>query len=627
MRLFLSIRGLMCVSLLWASGSAFAAENLLALTSDYSLTAADAVPRVVAPPWSMDTTHYDDFGAVEWQLRVHSEVDSVLDSPYSADFAIALPGDADTVLHWSKGSHSETTDFQPMEGPLPQTLSSFGGRSSDGAMPYFNLAHSNGGVILAIGWTGDWQASFEPAGAGRVRVRAGLRHARLALPAGETLRMPSILMMPYAGTWLDGQNKFRRLMLAHFTPKTHAPLDLMPVAASIHGMLAFNDTTEANLIALAKDIAALKLPIDTYWLDAGWNEGGFAGGQGNPKPDPLRFPQGLGPVGNAVAELGQRFLVWFEPERAMRGTWLDREHPAWLLSPTGTPPELRYQENDGFRLVDLGNPEARAWVLEDVAKTIAQAQVGIYRQDFNLYPAYFWQGATPEDTALREVRYINGLYDYLDALAARFPKLILDNCASGGRRLDFEMMRRCVALWRSDSCWGDKDFPRNVQAMAHGLSLWLPLHGLGAAATDTVALRSGMGACASFAINYRDPAAVDALRAHLARYLPARAKYLADYYPLTPWSADKAQWIAYQFHDPKTNTGIVQAFCANTTGHEEFRLHLKGLEPDAMYTVVDWDQEGTRHISGSKLLQDGLTIKASRSDEAIVLEYAGAVAP
>jgi hypothetical protein len=45
-----------------------------------------------------------------------------------------------------------------------------------------------------------------------------------------------------------------------------------------------------------------------------------------------------------------RFLAWFEPERAMRGTWLEREHPDWLLKPTGTPDRLRYQERDGFYL-------------------------------------------------------------------------------------------------------------------------------------------------------------------------------------------------------------------------------------------------------------------------------------
>ena len=302
-------------------------------------------------------------------------------------------------------------------------------------MPYFNLAAEGGGIIVAVGWTGDWKASFTSLGAGRVRVEAGLKRSRFKLPAGEVVRLPSVLLMTYRDGWLDGQNQFRRLMLRHFTPSGHAPMELMPVAASVHGMIGFNDTTEEKLVALAGDIAALKLPLDTFWLDAGWTEGGFPSSQGNPAADPRRFPNGIAPVGDAARKGGMRFLAWFEPERAMRGTWLEREHPAWLLSASGTPPELRYMEKDGFRLVDFGNPEARAWALESVSKHIRDAGISVYRQDFNLYPSYFWHtGEAPDAAGLREIRHIGGLYDFFDELRRRHPGLIIDNCASGGRR-------------------------------------------------------------------------------------------------------------------------------------------------------------------------------------------------
>ena len=155
------------------------------------------------------------------------------------------------------------------------------------------------------------------------------------------------------------------------------------------------------------------------------------------------------------------------------------------------------------------------------------------------------------------------------------------------------MMRRCVALWRSDSCWDDKSFPRNVQAMTHGLSHWLPLHGLGAAAVDDIALRSGMGACASFAINFRDPQAVAALRRHLDHFLKVRRLFTADYYPLTEWNDDPTKWLAFQFHDPEKQEGLVQAFCRGDAAQRTIRLQLKGLEPDRHYTVTDWDQPST----------------------------------
>ena len=619
-------------ALLFAVDPSFTIASELILSPDYRIADLRQMPIATTPPGlSFQQRDYPEHDAVEWQVRL--EAPDAGDSPLyedlaSADFEVQFPAGNQIALHWNVGSHAKDTDFRPRVDLLainkPFSLESFGGRSSDGVMPYFNLQSEGGGLIFAVGWSGDWRASFEAVGSGKVRIKAGLKQSHFRIAAGEKLRLPSVLVLAYRGTWIDGQNQFRRLSLRHLSPTSHPPMKLMPVAASVHGMLGFNDTTEQNLSALAAHIASLKLPLDTFWLDAGWNQGGFPAAQGNPNADPVRFPHGLGPVGNTVTKTGMRFLVWFEPERAMRGTWLEREHPAWLISPANTPPELRYMENDGFRLVDLGNPKARQWALDSTSQHIREANVSVYRQDFNEYPSFFWHNNEPADEiGLREVRYINGLYDFLDELVQRHPGLILDNCASGGRRIDFEMMRRSVVLWRSDSCWDAKSYPRNVQAMTHGLSLWLPLHGLGSVATDDVSLRSGMGACASFAANFRDPTAVLALRRHLERYLNVRPLFASDYFPLTDWSDDPAQWLAFQFHDQKSGTGIVQGFCGSQASQRQFTARLSGLDPDQRYRLTDWDTpEVSLEKTGRELATIGLDMQAEHgSNTAKVIQY------
>lgn len=592
---------------------------------------ADAIERPTAPlretvpGLRIETQAYPDQAATEWQFRLRApEADGspLYENLKSADFEVAFPPDVQVRVHWSKGSHSEPSDFEPKTNPLVVgenfSLESFGGRSSDGVMPYFNLAGEGGGLIVAIGWTGDWKASFELQANGRVRVTAGLKRTRFRLAPREEVRLPSILAMNYSGDWIDGQNQFRRLMLAHFTPNNHPPMTLMPVQAGVHGIFPFNGTSEEKLVQLAADVAALKLPLDCYHLDAGWNEGGFPKGQGNPQADPVRFPNGLAPVGAAVRKTGMRFLAWFEPERAMRGSWLEREHPEWLLKPTGTPDRLRYQERDGFYLLDLGHPEARQWAIESISEEITRSGLSFYRQDFNLYPSYFWHtDEKPDEVGLREIRHINGLYAFLDELARRHPDLILDNCAAGGRRLDFEMMRRCIVLWRSDSTWGDKTFPQNVQAMTHGLSHWLPLHGLGAAATDDLALRSGMGACGGFSINYRNPKAVAALRKHLDSYLKVRPLYTGDYYPLTPHSLDTTSWIAWQFHRADLGEGIVQAFRRPDTASGTLTVKLHGLVPRQGYEIENLDG-GIEVRTGAELMR-GHAITLSEKPAAALL--------
>ncbi|MEO2045295.1 MAG: alpha-galactosidase [Pirellulales bacterium] len=573
---------------------------------------------------------YSKENAVEWQVRLQApagEESPLYEDVKSADFTVRFPSNQGVTLHWNKGSHAEVTDFQPRTEALtpgkPFTLESFGGRSSDGVMPYFNLAAEGGGLIVAVGWSGDWKVSFEALDGGSVRIVAGLKHSRFKLLAGEEVRLLSVLVMSYQGDWFDGQNRFRRLMLQQFTPKSHALMDLMPIAASVHGQLGFNVITEENLAALASTLGALDLPFDTFWLDAGWNEGGFPIGQGNFHADPTRFPHGLAPVGKVVKATGMRFLAWFEPERVMRGTEMEREHSAWLFAPTRTPENLRYMESDGFQLLDLGNEDGRRYALDRISQQIFDADISIYRQDFNEYPAYFWHtDEAPDEVGLREIRHISGLYDFLDELARRHPGLILDNCASGGRRLDFEMMRRCVVLWRSDSCWDAKSFPQNVQAMTHGLSHWLPLHGLGAHTTNDVALRSGMGACGSFPINFHDPASVAALRKHLHSYQRIRPLFMEDFYPLTDWSDDSSKWLAFQFHDPAKDVGIVQAFCGANVSQRSCTLKLQGLDPKKQYTVTDWDNPtALMKLSGYQLNNAGLEVRSHDVDQATVLHY------
>lgn len=604
----------------------------LTITRDGRLGNLKQMPSDASHPGlSFERRDYVEHDAIEWQVRLQSPGSG--DSPLykdvkSANFVVTLPADGPVVLHWAKGSHADATDFRPLREPLqegkPVLVESFGGRSSDGAMPYFNLASATGGLIVALGWSGDWRAAFETVADGQVQVTAGLKRSRFRLHPGERVRLPSVLVMSYSGDWIGGQNQFRRLMLEHFTPTSHERMELMPVAASVHGLIGFNATTEQNLTALAMHLGSLGLPLDTFWLDAGWNEGGFPRGQGNMDADPVRFPNGLRPVGEAVSAAGLRFLAWFEPERAMEGTWLERSRPEWLLAPCGTPPDLRYMEKDSFRLLDLGNTAARNWAVDVVSHSISEGHIDVYRQDFNLYPSFFWQtGESPEEIGLREVRHVSGLYDFLDELVRRHPGLILDNCASGGRRLDFEMMRRCVALWRSDCCWGAKSFPRNVQTMTYGLSFWLPLHGLGANRTDDVSLRSGMGACASYAVNFRDKAIAAALSKHLEHYLAVRTLFAADFYPLTPWSDESDEWLAFQFHDPAKGEGVVQAFCGTGAPREGCLLKLHGLKPDKRYTITDWDHADTPvRLRGSHLMERGLEIGKHGIEGAIVLQYA-----
>ena len=76
---------------------------------------------------------------------------------------------------------------------------------------------------------------------------------------------------------------------------------------------------------------------------------------------------------------------------------------------------------------------------ERISSLIEEFGVTIYRQDFNMAPGPVWTEAdTPDRVGMSEIRHIEGLYAFWDELLARHPGLVIDNCSSGGRRIDLE---------------------------------------------------------------------------------------------------------------------------------------------------------------------------------------------
>ena len=131
-----------------------------------------------------------------------------------------------------------------------------------------------------------------------------------------------------------------------------------------------------------------------------------------------------------------------------------------------------------------------------------------------------------------------------------------------------------------------------------------------------------MGACASYAANYRDASAMTALRAHLARYLKVRPLFAADFHPLTEWSDDPEEWLAFQFHDPTTGEGIVQAFHGASPSQASRTLKLRGLAAEKQYMVTDWDKAGEPSSrSGAELANEGIEVRAATANGAFVYQY------
>ena len=405
---------------------------------------------------------YTGFPVVEWTLwlkNTGNERTPVLKDILGLDAAFEYAERGEFVLHGIRGDSCLADSFRPFDQTLapgvskqfspPVTDKFVSGKSSDGpdGWPYFNLQKPAGGVIIAVGWPGQWAASFTRDNDRGVQVKAGQQLTHLYLKPGEEIRTPLIALLFWEGTdVVRAQNLWRSWYLVHNLPRINGKPQTPTTQIQVDGSLASMPKVEAYLQAGIKP--------DICWRDAGGRNTWYPSSTGpysdkkiwlntgTWEPDPVRYPQGFKPFSDQVHSLGMQFLLWFEPERVGDpNSWLGKNHPEWLLP-----------GNSAGLVLNEGNSDALNWLIDNVDGMIKSQGIDWYREDMNGgHHGTAWRDHDPEDRqGITENLYVQGHLAFWDELRRRNPNLHIDSCASGGRRNDLETMRRAVPLLRSD---------------------------------------------------------------------------------------------------------------------------------------------------------------------------------
>ena len=74
------------------------------------------------------------------------------------------------------------------------------GRSGYGTAPFFDVERRGHGILLAVGWSGQWQAYFDRT-TDALRIRSGIMYTSFRLHPGESFRTSSVVLLEYR----DGQ--------------------------------------------------------------------------------------------------------------------------------------------------------------------------------------------------------------------------------------------------------------------------------------------------------------------------------------------------------------------------------------------------------------------------------------
>ena len=576
--------------------------------------------------------------ACEWTVYFENKGTAntpVLRNVYALNSCFRIGESSESVksrLYYSKGGPNTTDAFAPLtKGLIPGIPARYNpgdGRCSNDYMPFFNLDLNGRGVIFAIGWPGVWEADFVNIADKSVKVTVGQKTLKGALKPGEKIRSPLSAVLFYDSGVMKGQNVFRRWLNDCYYVNNQR--QILSAGSIEHNLMQY--ATIGNQIDTLNTLMKTGAPAEAFWMDAGWYVNGenWSRGRGSWRLDPARFPSGLKPLTDLGHEKGLKHVLWFEPESVDPGSDL-YEKDEYLLALPGR----------DTKLYDFADGEAAQYMTELIDGKIKEYGIDIYRQDCNINPADFWnagENVTGEKRAgFTENRYIMNFLTFWDSLLRDNPGLIIDNCASGGRRICLETIRRSEVLWRCDSCHD----ATAEQCHTYGLSYWLPLNGTGTLMlrdlsadeapnrdkyTDSYAFRSCLSSTLILSWNFSSYEYSKDLFSqyggYVDQYMDIRGYFVKDYYPLTPAATLNSQNLAMQYHDPGDGSGIVLAFRREESGISKTVASLNGLEAGAQYRVWDIDTGTATIAAGSKLMNRGLLISIPEKPGAVILKYA-----
>ncbi len=580
---------------------------------------------------------------------------------YGMDIIIPVAGTAE--MNTLRGDDCTVSAFFPerfiLEDGDSVTRMPEGARSSNTtAFPYFDLEDENGdGIVCGIGWSGQWKLDVVRQG-DTIHLTAGFQDCDFVLEPGEKVRSVRILLFFGNGGADKLRHSFVRLHRQYYSPIPRFDRETpFPIAASCfdryywgnipkNGEINYFETEEAQSNVILN--AAKCNKINAFWLDACWFDGAFRTGLGNSRYAD-GFANGLRPLGDLAHRNGMRFILWFEPVRVFEGTELFERFGSDPRKLIPLPGQNNYLGQNSY-LVNLGNEEVWQYQFEQIARVIEESGVDIYRQDFNINPYEFLRSIETQDrVGIAQIRFVEGMYRLWDALLERFPGLMIDDCASGGRLLDVETLMRAVPLWRSDM--GCRPSPLAMQNEVLMLSRYLPYHFGGAFDYSPYFLRSsmttGVGCNFAFLSGIIDPEKEEtsirsvsapkylcSVDRHIGTFVPEDAEaalkdvirlreyWNGDFTALTPPSESRDAVVAYTLFLPEEERGVVLVF-RREDAPETFTLRLPDLTRDQCYTLLISDEhlrETSRSFSG-KELADGIKLQIDEAPGSLLILY------
>lgn len=575
---------------------------------------------------TLEVKKYDEFDAVEWTVwyeNVSDKNSGTLSEIKDIDAVLILPEyvhefmgnryteEAPKVI-WTQGlvegeaysyddarsaeEFSYHTKYFFNKG-VTYSFENGEGRCSDEVMPFFEVACKNAGYIVALGWTGSWIATLSKEDEG-IRFKAGLHYAEYYLKPGEKVRGASVLVMQYSEKD-DQYNKFRDLMWQQYTPKC-----LTKENPGLLANLFWGSLPSDEMINRIKRFRENGVEFDQYWIDAAWNgkkaksdcnfDSIWADEVGDWEVKLDAHPDKFLDVVAEAKKSNAGFMLWFDTEKVAKVAPIASEHPEYFID-----------AGESYLLANFAKKEVRDYYYNILREHIKTLDIRCYRQDFNCTPDIFWKAADEEGRrGITEIYHILGMYELWDKLIAEFPHLIIDNCASGGRRIDIETLKRSLMLYKTDYQCIFNPNPDVTNVHNTNASRLFPVTGCSTKKKmDTYAARStysatwGIGSYATIFHSMTDEE-MKWLSGVVKEFRSIRRFFPCHFHNFGSDSLDLTSWVIWQYHDVETNEGMIMAFRREKSPCCTAKISLKELDGEYTFTSLD---TGASFVGGADL--------------------------
>lgn len=496
--------------------------------------------------------------------------------------------------------------------------------TSHGGVPWFAIDHATPGLRATeetgevwfgtLNWSGNWRLIAEHSRDGRQIVHLGLNDADFGwdLHAGEVFEAPAVIF----GYCPAGFGPMSRAYHDYIRDAVSPRPGYMPKVVYNSWYATTFAVDAPGQIALANKAAAMG--VELFVMDDGWFQGRNhdAAGLGDWWPDPVKFPEGLGPLVAEVQALGMQFGLWIEPEMVNPDSDLYRVHPDWILHYPQRDRTLARNQS----ILNLARVDVQDYLIGVFDTLLRETPIDFVKWDMNRNVSEpGWPG---HDRDPREVwvHYVRGVYRVWSELRRRHPDVVWENCSGGGGRVDLAMMALAEQTWTSDTTVP----PARLQ-IQDGYSRIFPARTMAGWITDeehgaySLDLRCHAAMAGAFGIGGNLLAWSDAdqalVAAHIARFKALRPCIMnGDLYRLCPpgdgpvsafaqVAKDKSMAVVFVFRLHKSRIGADPA------------IRLAGLDPTRLYRCDETGQV----MSGTGWAAVGMTVALADFQSAILV--------